>query len=211
VRIRSPGACSRVATLRESEDCACRGLDACCNPFGGGRTAPKPGLISGAATPRAKSAVATSEDGSRPSRGTGLRPDASACLGRASLGGRGETVPPQGGACEDSADSRRANRASFGRSGTSAVQNANVRPRPLSGGVATRGCAATAPATPLCGTAPLGVSARRQLRSGGRRVWARVRHGIKSSCLKCCAARKGGYAGRRERVPAATLEAHRIV
>jgi len=135
--IRSPGVRSRAATLRESEDCACRGLDACCNPFGGGRTAPKPGLISGAATPRAKSAVATSEYESRPFRGARLRTDASACLGRAPLGEGGETAAPPGGACEDSADGRRESQVSFGRPGADAVQNANVRPWPLSGGTVT--------------------------------------------------------------------------
>jgi len=115
VWIRSPGACSRAATLRESEDCACRGLDACCNPFGGGRMAPKPGLISGAATPRAKSAVATSEDGSRPSRGTGLRLTSAPVW----------AVPPSGGTV-------RPYRLRGVRVKT--VQIAGVRARPLSGG-----------------------------------------------------------------------------
>jgi hypothetical protein len=115
--------------------------------------------------------------------GDGVAPDVSACLGRASLGGYGETVPPSGGACEDSADSRRASQASFGRSGPSAVQNANVRPRPLSGGTVSAVVQRRHQPRRFAERRPSGSSARRQLRSGGRRVWARVRHGIKSSCL----------------------------
>jgi len=210
VWIRSPGACSRAATLRESEDCACRGLDACCNPFGGGRMAPKPGLISGAATPRAKSAVATSEDGSRPSRGTGS-PDVSACLGRASLWRCGETVPLERVGrvktvqiasvepglfrevgCKRCAERQRTVQASLGRHGD-------------------RGCAATAPATPLCGTAPFrGVSPQSvAVRWKTCMGPGPTRNQVVMPPMPC---RPQGRVRKTAcRVPAATLEARRTV
>jgi hypothetical protein len=91
MRIRSPGACSRAATLRESEDCACRGLDACCDLFGGCRTAPKQRTHLRCCHAPCEISRRTSGYGSCLSRETGLRPDASACLGRAFLGRCGET------------------------------------------------------------------------------------------------------------------------
>jgi len=97
-RIRSPGACSRAVTLRESEDCACRGLDACCDPLGGCRTAPKPRTHLRCC--HAPCEISRRTSGYAPCfpRETRWRPDASACLGRASFGRCGETVSPSGGA-----------------------------------------------------------------------------------------------------------------
>jgi len=95
-RIRSPGACSRVATLRESEDCACRGLVACCDPFGGCRMAPKPRTHLRCCHAPCDISRRTSGHGPCLSRETGLRPDASACLGRASFGRCGETCISSG-------------------------------------------------------------------------------------------------------------------
>jgi hypothetical protein len=54
--------------MRESNDCACRGLDVCCNFFGGCRMTPKHRTHLRAATPRAKSAIATSVCGLHLSR-----------------------------------------------------------------------------------------------------------------------------------------------
>jgi hypothetical protein len=196
-RIRSPGVRSRAATLRESEDCACRGLDACCNPFGGGRTAPKSGLISGAATPRAKSAVATSDNGPRLLRETRLRPDVSACLGRASLGRFGETVPPSGGACEDSADGRRTSRAAFGWRDADAVRNANVRPRPLSGGTVTA-VVQRRHQPRRCGMAPSGVSARLTVAVRWITCMGPGPTPNQIVRLSMLSARKGGHARRRD-------------
>jgi hypothetical protein len=166
-RIRSPGACSRVATLRESEDCACRGLVACCDPFGGCRMAPKPRTHLRCCHAPCEISRRTSGYGSRLSRETGLRPDASACLGRTSFGRCGETVSPSGGAVKTAqmagdrivslsrgagrgrcAERQRTAHASLGRHGD-------------------RGCAATAPATPNAERRPPGCQPALQLRSDG--------------------------------------------
>jgi len=80
------------------KDCACRGLDVCCDPLGGCRTAPKPRTHLRCCHAPCEISRRTSGYGSCLSRETGLRPDASACLGRTSFGRCGETVSPSGGA-----------------------------------------------------------------------------------------------------------------
>lgn len=64
----NPGVRSSVATYARINDCACRGLDVCCNFFGGCRMTPKHWTHLRAATPRAKSAIATSVCGLHLSR-----------------------------------------------------------------------------------------------------------------------------------------------
>jgi len=95
-RVQRPGACSRAATLRESEDCACRGLDACCDPLGGCRAAPKQRTHLRCCHAPCEISRRTSGHGSCLSRETGLRPDASACLGRTPFGRCGETCASLG-------------------------------------------------------------------------------------------------------------------
>jgi len=101
---------------------------ACCDPLGGCIMAPKQRTHLRCCHAPCEISRRTSGHGPCLSRETGLRPDASACLGRASLGRCGETCTSFGGACEDSADGQRPARASLGRQDADAVQNANVRP-----------------------------------------------------------------------------------
>jgi len=106
-------------------------------------------------------------------------------------------VPPSGGACEDSADGRRTSRAAFGWWDADAVRNANVRPRPLSGGTVTA-VVQRRHQPRRCGMTPSGVSARLTVAvrwitcmGPGPALNQIVR-------LSMLSARKGGHARRRD-------------
>lgn len=90
-RVRKPWSLLQSGHAARVEDCACRGLDACCDPLGGCITAPKQRTHLRCCHAPCEISRRTSGHGSCLSRETGLRPDASACLGRASLGRCGET------------------------------------------------------------------------------------------------------------------------
>jgi len=110
------------------EDCACRGLERAATPSGAALWLRSSGLISGAATPRAKSVVARQDTDPVSLGRRGCAPTQAPVWAGPLSGGAVRPVPPSGGACEDSADGQRPARASLGRQDADAVQNANVRP-----------------------------------------------------------------------------------